>query len=360
MPEFAITSTEIKVLYGTLFYEEGPMVHATDPGGVFDGIIDPDQFAWVTVPDLNEGDVARIVCDFDTSDADIMMWPPSIAMEARTYANNIVDMASGDHPETDTITLPESGDYAVGILDYAGDGGDYYLTVDTRLGLEPARVYDKTIELDTYYLLANQTYGILVDSDTGTNLRYSIEATAVTIGNFFAPVVTVPVPVATVGDPNTFDITWSSTDLNADDTTYYSLWLSNNDGLSYMLIAQNLTTTSYQWNSSGWLEDSYMIRVRAYSLDFTVPDLADVSDPPAGYWPGDFGDGFSEAFDAGDVPPPEPTSEPETTTSPEPTTTTSEEPEPTTTGLDPLLIGLVGGIGVGVVIILILFLIRKK
>ena len=273
-------------------------------------------------------------------------------MGARTYANNIVDMASGDHPETDTIVLPEDGDYEFGILDYAGDGGDYYLTVDTRLGLEPARVYDNTIELDTYYLLANQTYGILVDSDTGTNLRYSVEAAGVTIGNFFAPEVTVPLPVATAGDADVFDITWSSTDLNADDTTYYSLWLSNNDGVSYMLLAQNLTGTSYQWDSSGWLEDSYMIRVRAYSLDFTVTGLADVSDPPAGYWPGDFGDGFSPAFLAGDVPPPD--------TSPVNTTTSDDGGGGVAPPIDPLLIGLIGGIGVGVVIILILFLIRKK
>jgi hypothetical protein len=353
MPEFAVTSTEIKILYGTLFYEEGPMVHATNTAQ-FDGVIDPDQFAWVTVPDLAAGDVARIVCDFDTSDADVMAWYASTEVGARTYANNIVDMASGDHPETDTITIEEDGDVIFGILDYAGDGGDYYLTVDTRLGLEPARVYDNTISLDTYYLLANQTYSILVDSDTGTNLRYSVETPAVTIGNFFAPVVTVPTPVETTSGSNIFDITWSSTDLNADDTTYYSLWLSNNDGISYMLLAQNLTTTSYQWDSSGWLEDSYMIRVRAYSLDFTVVGLNDVSDPPAGYWPGDFGDGFSAAFDAGDVPPTvEPTTN-ETTTTPTGGGGGGDIP------LDPLLIGLIGGIGVGVVIILILFLIRKK
>jgi hypothetical protein len=283
-------------------------------------------------------------------------------MESRTYANNIVDMASGDHPETDTIVLPESGDYAVGILDYSGDGGDYYLTIDTRLGLEPARVFTNTIELDTYYLLANQTYGILVDSDTGTNLRYSIETPSVTIGNFFAPEVTVDTPVEFPAGSNEFQITWSSTDLNADDTPYYSLWLSNNMGVSYMLLAQNLTTTTYTWDSTGWLEGSYMIRVRAYSLDFTVGDPApDVSNPPAGYWPGDFADGFSDAFDAGDVPPPSTTTTPDTTTTTPPdTTTTSETPTPTGTDLNPLLIGLVGGIGVGVVIILILFLIRKK
>jgi len=356
MPEFAVTTTEIKVLYGVLFYETGPMIHATDAAGVFDGIIDPDQFAWVTVPDLNEGDEARIICDFDTGDADIMAWPSTIAMGARTYANNIVDMASGDHPETDTIVLPVDGDYEFGILDYSGDGGDYYLTVDTRLGLEPARVAGKTIEMDSYYLLANQTYSVLVDSDTGTNLRFSEEHPGVTIGNFFAPEVNVPAPVATVGDANVFDITWTSTDLNADDTHYYSIWLSSNDGVSYMLLAQNWTGTSYQWNSSGWLEGNYIVRVRAYSLDFTIADMADVTNPPAGYWPGDYGDGFSVSFAAGDVPPP--TSEPVNTTTDD--TTTSDDTPPPVGGLDPLLIGLVGGIGVGVVIILILFLIRKK
>lgn len=355
MPEFAITSTEIKVLYGTLFSSTGSLVHASDPGGQYSGIIDPSNFAWETVPDLNAGDTARIVCSFDSSDVDVMAWPSSIAMDARTYANNIVDMASGDVPETDTIVLPESGDYEFGIMDYSNDGSSYTLTVDTRLGLEPSRVYTNTIELDTYYLLANQTYGILVDSDTGTNLRYSVEAAGVFIGNFFAPEVTVPTPVETSAGSNVFDITWSSTDMNADDTPYYSLWLSNNDGISFQLLAQNLTGTSYQWDSAGWLEDSYMIRVRAYSLDFTVADMNDVSDPPAGYWPGDFGDGYSAAFDAGDVPP---TS---TGTTSEPTTTSSTT-GPTTGpgGLDPLLIGLIGGIGVGVVIILILFLIRKK
>jgi hypothetical protein len=365
MPEFAITTTAIQVLYGTLFYEEGAMVHASNPGGVFAGIIDPAQFAWVTVPDLNAGDVARIVCDFDTSDADIMAWYESTPMAERTYANNIVDMASGDHPETDTILLLESGDVEFGILDYTGDGGNYYLTVDTRLGLAPARVAGNTVALDTYYLLANQTYNILVDSDTGTNLRFSPEIVGVFIGNFFAPKVTVPVPVATVGDADVFDITWSSTDLNADDTPYYSLWVSSNDGVSYQLLAQNLTTTSYLWDTSIWLEDSYIVRVRAYSLDFLTYVLENtynngtlyevypnaVGNPPASYWPGDFADGFSPAFNAGAIPP--------LPTTPPANTTTST---PTVVGpsLDPLLIGLIGGIGVGVVVILILFLIRKK
>ena len=133
-----------------------------------------------------------------------------------------------------------------------------------------------------------------------------------------------------------------------------------------MLLQQNVTAANYTWDSTSWLEGDYMVRIRAYSCDFTnwttlgYTDgiICDVGNPPTGYWPGDFADAFSVSFAAGDVLPPVVT----TTTTPEPTpTTTTTTPEPTPVPpLDPLLIGLLGGIGVGVVVLLILFLVRKK
>ncbi|MGY5855678.1 MAG: hypothetical protein RTS72_03705, partial [Candidatus Thorarchaeota archaeon] len=218
------------------------------------------------------------------------------------------------------------------------------------LGLEPDRGLGNEFEMDTYYLLANQTYAVLVDSDTGTNLRYREEVPNIFIGNFFAPEVTVNTPVVTTG--NIFDFTWSVIDQNADDVHRYSVWLSSDGGISYQILARNRTTTSFLWDSSGFLErDNYIVRIRAYSLDYTAGQEITYADE-TGYWPGDFGDGISSEFSAGDVPPPT------SPTTPPPTT-----PPPTTgppTGIDPLLIGLIGGIGVGVVILLILFLIRKK
>ncbi|TFG34150.1 hypothetical protein EU527_04690 [Candidatus Thorarchaeota archaeon] len=369
IPELTVTSVEMKVLYGTLFVGIGDLVIAPgDPGSQFTGTIDPAFYAWETVPGITNGDNVRVVCDFSNSDSDIMAWWSDTPMDQRSYGNNLLgaQMATGAHPEVGSFTASRDGDIDFGILNYDGAAGTYELRVDNRLGLEPDRVYANNFQIDTYYLLANQTYSVLVDSDTGVNIHYSVEFADIFIGNFFAPEVTVNDPAPVTGDEDrTFDISWSVTDRNADDTHYYSLWLSNDDGASYMLLAQNLTATTYRWNSSGWMEDSYMFRVRAYSLDFTIPDLADVSDPPAGYWPGDFADGFSTAVDAGDIPvttpPPTTTTTTETTTTT--TTTTSETTTTTTTtppGLDPLLIGLVGGIGVGVVVILILFLIRKK
>jgi len=309
-PEWQIAFTEMEIYTGTLFYEEGDLIHATDPGGFEPYPIDPDQFAWVYVPGLVAGDEARIVCDFDSSDVDIMMWHSSIPMESRSYDNNLVDMASTNKPETDTIILPMDGTYEVGILDYADDGGRYYLTIDTRVSYGPQRVNDNTMEYETYYLMGNDFCSILITGQTGSNLDYNVEISNVYIGNFIAPEITVNAPTPVVGDEErTFDITWSSFDRNVNDVNYYSLWLCSNAGVPLVQLAQNLTTTTFQWNSTDWLIDFYMLRVRAYSLDFTnFTELGfdygvrpDVSNPPEGYWPGDFADGFSPAFIAGDL-----------------------------------------------------------
>ncbi|MDH4213546.1 MAG: S8 family serine peptidase [Candidatus Thorarchaeota archaeon] len=368
IPEFGITSMEMKILYGNLVERTGPTVAASDPDAAFSGSpINPDDFAWETVAGIVTDDVVRVTVDFDGSDCDVMMWWSTVPMAERTYGNKIAvapSMTSGAHPEAGSFVADRDGSIVVGIMDYAGDSSTYWLTVDTRVGLEPARAYHtRTFMIDTYYLLQNQTFGILVSSDTGSNFDYTGGISNVFIGNYFTPHVTVNAPVET--STNHFNITWSSTDRNVDDTTYYSVWLSNDGGDSYMLLQQNTTATSYQWNAVGWLDTDYIVRIRAYSLDFDTFVLEDtydngtlyeiylcgVGNPPASYWPGDFADGFSASFAAGDVQ----VTPPVTTTTTTTTTTTI-----TTGGIDPLLIGLVGGIGVGVVIILILFLIRKK
>jgi subtilisin family serine protease len=370
IPEFGITSMQMKILYGTLVVRTGPTHPAVNPDAVYGGgVIDSSEFAWETVGGIKTDDVVRLSCDFDGSDIDVILWWSDVPMAQRTYGNRIVtdpSMASSAHPEAGSFTATQDGSIDVGIMDYAGDSSTYTLTVDTRVGLEPARAYNtKTFQIDTYYLLQNQTFSVLVDSDTGSNYDYAVETDNIFIGNYFKPHITVNAP-STIST-NHFNLTWSCTDRNANDTNYYSVWLSNDGGASYMLLQQNTTNTWYMWNAHGWLDTNYMVRVRAYSLDFLTYQLVDtdgkastppvpvyynsVANPPASYWPGDFSDGFSASFAAGDVPIPTP---------PPTTTTTTTTTAVVVTPIDPLLIGLVGGIGIGVVIILILFLIRKK
>lgn len=150
---------------------------------------------------------------------------------------------------------------------------------------------ETSVTVDTYYLYnQNQSYNILAKGISNTNVTTIIFRENVSVCNFFAPVVTVYPPVVDQENNRIFNITWSSSDLNADDMNYYQVWIST-DWVSYMLIANNITNTWYVWDSSGWLEGEYVVRIRAYSLDFTS-ELCSVDAPPTSYWPGDFSDGF--------------------------------------------------------------------
>jgi hypothetical protein len=153
--------------------------------------------------------------------------------------------------------------------------------------------------LDTYSLGANKTVDITVRGYTSTNETVVHELSNVSICNFFEPMVILNEPQAL--GYNRFNFSWNSFDLNQDDETYYSVWLSSDYGLTYMNLGLNLTDSIFVWDSSGFLERYYSVKVRGYSLDFSYPDLCDVDNPPASYWPGDWRDSEPIEVYAGDV-----------------------------------------------------------
>jgi len=188
------------------------------------------------------------------------------------------------------------------------------------------------------------------DNETWIIFRENVE-----FCNFFKPEVTVPSPQSLIIDSRTYNITWSCSDSNEEEVNYFSIWASNNDGVTYMLIAPNVTQTWYIWNSTGWLEDSYIFRIRAYSIDLTYPGLA-LWDPPTGYLPGDFSDGFSPSFHGNGPPPVTTTGETTSTTSV--TTTTSS-----TTGgiiLDSALILIIEGLSFSIIVVVIVLILKNR
>jgi len=208
---------------------------------------------------------------------------------------------------------------------------------------------------DTYQFERNVNFTVFLYIWTNTDVAWTLEVGMLRFENFYTPTITVNEAID-LGD-DTFNFTWTADDGNADDTLYFSVWISADGGDTFQLVIQNITSTFYVWDSTGWLIEDYIYMVRVYDNDHTYPAGADGAiAPPLSYWPGLFADDMSGEFEAGTViytPPTTPT----TTTTPEPTTTTTP---PSDGGIDPLLIGLLGGIGVGVVILLILFLIRKR
>ncbi|MDH4214850.1 MAG: hypothetical protein OEV85_13110 [Candidatus Thorarchaeota archaeon] len=150
-----------------------------------------------------------------------------------------------------------------------------------------------SIVYDTYPSRFNFTTSLIIRIDNGINSTILRTFDNLSICNFFKPKVTVNPPVEV--SPDYFNISWSSTDKNSNDTNYYSIWLSIDGGASFMLLQQNTTATFFLWNSTGWLDHDYTVRIRAFSVDLTYFGGPFV-DIPTDYWPGDYSDGYWFAF----------------------------------------------------------------
>lgn len=153
-----------------------------------------------------------------------------------------------------------------------------------------AFILGQSVILDTYSLARNGSFAIEVSTIDSLEQEVTCTYEGVFLGNFFEPKVVVDIPVEVA--EAVYNLTWSSSDNNADDTHFYDVWLSADSGVSYNLLAKNLTDVYHIWNSTGSLQpDEFIVRIRAYSVDLSL-----YSGPflniPEDYVPGDYGDGF--------------------------------------------------------------------
>ncbi|TFF91901.1 hypothetical protein EU545_02615 [Candidatus Thorarchaeota archaeon] len=157
----------------------------------------------------------------------------------------------------------------------------------------------ESVALDTYALARNGTFTIEVSTTDSLDQEVTCTYEDVFLGNFFTPLVTVEAPIEVSED--LYNVTWSSTDPNKDDTPFYEFLVSHDGGASYIRLANNLSTTWYIWDTSGFLENEYILKVRAYSVDLNLypgPFL----EIPDDYVPGDFGEGYYLEFSQDGVP----------------------------------------------------------
>jgi hypothetical protein len=369
LPEYSVvTGTRLAFLSG--LYETRTGTYA-DPQGTDAWPIPIEQtdlYVWETIPGVTVDDITTVTLDAqDGSDPsfDVYMWEDTNldtlvdATELTSGSLLSVDNGGGGAVESGVFTAPASGSLAIRVFcwDWAYSGAHYLLTVDSRISLDvdsEAGSLEYT-SFATYNFQRNISFSVYLYCWTETDVAWILDYGTLRFENFFPPVVTVNAPIDLTGD--LWNFTWTATDGNMYDTLYFSVWLSSDGGNTFQLRAQNITDTFFVWDADGFLIRDYIYRVRAYDVDASylvdgVP-LSAVDDPPTSYWPGAVGEDISDAFEAGNVEPPS-----STTSTTSPTTPTSTAPPPS--DFDPLLIGLIGGIGVGVVILLILFLIRKK
>ncbi|MHA2265510.1 MAG: hypothetical protein ACXAEN_24230, partial [Candidatus Thorarchaeota archaeon] len=323
LPEYEVTNVEVGFLSGVYAVQGGTLVIPSASYDPFSSPILADEFAWERVEGIVEGDNVNVEVDFSNGDCDIMAWWADSDNATWNYGNNLLgaQMATGAHPEIGSFVADQSGAIMVGIFDYDLQAGTYEVIVDTLVGIYEDADSNEMI-YDTYDIGRNGTFVVEIAASTDTNVGFDYTYTELTFENFFSPSLN---SIDTDGDP-VVNITWTVSDLNAADNQTFTVHISNDAGLSWQLVAAGLEDTEYIWDSTGFVDQSYMAQVRvtdSYGLTDTID---------------------SAAFDAGTV-----TITPTTTTTP-PTTTTT--PEPTAPTEDFILIGLIAGIGAGVVIVL--------
>ncbi len=344
MPDYKVTGISLQVLKGLLFTGTHALHIPTSGYSPYSGMLHLNEFVWVYVPGIKAGDNVRLTVDFDVTDVDILSYWADTDNTTWTAASDLFGekLATGAVPEYGSFLADRAGTLAVGLFDYSREAGSAYVTVDTRTGVGKS-AYSNTAEVDTYPLQSNCSTAVLVSVDTGTNFKYSDSITVET-DNFLYPHLG---PVSVSGSGAVKTITWSVSDLNSGDQHFYDLAISSDGGVTFQLLAGYLNTTSYTWDSTGFTQGTYIVRITVYDDDPAYHAAAYGS-----YWPGLTAVRASASFTAGTVT----TTTTTTTTSTTTTTTTT----PVTGGIDPLWIGLFGGIGVGILVVLMLFLVRKK
>jgi hypothetical protein len=389
LPEYAITRVNLEYLSG-MYYESDWMdlvIPTTNPDDFFNGVGGLlDQLSMHVVKGFAVGDPVTATMDFTNGDCDFMAWPGDVDSGSYSYSNNLFgsQAASSAHPEVATFTWESANDTMVVVaLDYDQQPGEWNIIVDTRSSI-PFPETGSEVSHDTYDFLLNISKDIRLTAYTDTNVFWQVEVTGLTFQNFFSPNVEVLTPNGGEDwSTGLHNITWMAWDNNSDDIMTYRVQFSQNAGDTWMLLADGLYDTYFEWDPAPFLAgDEWLIRVVATDNDTVYTGMPNPLEPTVTYttpsgdvfvypnwigfdfgawnqedWPAFTGSDESDAvFTAGSQTQPTTT----TTTPPETTTTTTTTtPEPPAT-IDPLLIGLIGGIGAGVVVVLILFLVKRK
>jgi len=151
---FNITHCEMRVWSGFTYTTTRPLVVPTEPGGVYSGIIDPAQFDWVVIKGIEKNLTVNISCNFTNTDSDFMAWDGALDQSEYTYSNNILNMASGNIPETDSLIWTSDNDTMVlGCLNYdCTEIGNW--TLNFQVGIDAIQsVNASSIEMDTYFIM---------------------------------------------------------------------------------------------------------------------------------------------------------------------------------------------------------------
>ena len=129
------------------------------------------------------------------------------------------------------------------------------------------------LEIDTRALGNNATCTIISTAWLTNGSILTFEFTDVYIGNYFIPTVRILAPNGGENWVSTHNITWTASDVNADDELLYEVSFSPDSGLSFVTLVSSTNLSWFEWDCSILnITETYIVRVRVtdgiyYSFD---------------------------------------------------------------------------------------------
>ena len=251
---------------------------------------------WVVVENITKGLMVNIEVNFSNTNCDIYAWWNDELLDGELdFSSNLLgnQMTTNSKPERGSFIPNRTGNLAIGCFNTDNSTGNWSLLLNqTFIEFESN---ESDIEVDTYELGRNVECRLMVTWYANNDIIMENEFSELSISNFFAP----KIENITIDDSDSlnFTITWDIYDRNADDNHFCSILFSRDGGDSWQLLAIDLVTTSYYWDTSPFLTgDDWMLQIRVYDNDFSVnPNATCIEDCWPGlmnqsnYWLGDLG-----------------------------------------------------------------------
>ncbi|MCJ7818027.1 MAG: hypothetical protein MUP60_04190, partial [Candidatus Thorarchaeota archaeon] len=252
--------------------------------------ISDEHFDWLLIGGLELGTSFHLVCNFDTSNCDVMVWRGDSDTSNWYYSNNVLQtsMATVSNPEMCHLDWPVDNQHHLYFAFYNHDMAPGMASLEFYMEEYPKRHADEeTVIYDTYgenfNVIKPVLYVAKVDVDS-YSYGYLHPTSFV---NYFPPEVELLTPVA--GDnwnSGLHNITWTATDRNSDDALWFELYLQSGEPDNYI----ELGTGEFNYDSqqgfyyhtidaTGVQNENYAIRIVAHDNDTTIaqdwPDLQD-------------------------------------------------------------------------------------
>ena len=228
------------------------------------GVIDVSQFSWIYVDNIKQNEYVNIVADFNNSNCDIMAWWADTDNGTWKFSNNLLgsSMITDIKPENGSFIASRDGELAIGCFDFDLNPGIWTITVTSGSKYIVGPVNNHTLKFDTYSYLNDGTWSIRFSGKINET-PLIVVLVNVTISNSFAPVVEILTPNGGQISGN-YGISWNSTDINVDDILAHEVRVSNDGGVTFMLLATHYNDSSIIWNQTGWIRlSSYVVKVIA-------------------------------------------------------------------------------------------------